>query len=155
MSESRSLIDALVRNLMALFFIGVAAMCVYNVFAVSNEVEALAKETACRGVPLPCVAAFTRIERFPWAHTLETHISPTSKISIKRDLFCQRKYILVGDYACQFKDQIAEPIASGLPSVFIKTVPASSTSVRSAPKPRASAITPPQTAPTAATPSDL
>jgi hypothetical protein len=141
MSETRTLFDALVRNLMSFFFVGVAFMCAYNVFAVGNDVETLAKKTACQGVPLPCSAGITRIERTPWAHTLEVSTSPTSA---NRDLFCQRQYILVGDYACQFKDQIAEPIPSGLPSIFIKTVPPTNTNVRFPPKPQSSANSLPQ-----------
>lgn len=95
-----SVVGALFRNLLSLFFIGVSVMCVYNVFGVGGEVEAMAKETACQGQPLPCNAQYTRAARTPWAHTFKMYTSPTSG---EKDIECMRQYVLLGDYSCKVK----------------------------------------------------
>jgi hypothetical protein len=123
-----SLLGGLFRTLMSLFFIGVSVACVYNVFGVGGEVEALAKETACIGRPLPCTAQYTRAERTPWAHSFKMYTSPTSG---ETDIVCKREYILVGDYSCKPKDGStanAQPVAD--PASSVKDGPASGTSAR-------------------------
>jgi len=138
------------RNMLSLFFVAFAVACVYNVYGVGPEVEAMAKELACRGQPSPCTAQYTRIDRTPWAHTLQMYTSVTRT---ERGVFCQRQYILVGDYDCKFKDQIAEPIPSGMPSIFVKQMPAPSTGASAMSRPRSSPSMPerfplqPRTAP--------
>lgn len=113
--QGSGLLGALIRNLMSLFFVGVAVMCVYNVFGVGGEVEAMAKETACQGQPLPCTAQYTRAERTPFAHTFMMY---TSAKSGEKEIVCKREYVLVGDYSCQFKGAAASAgvVPSGAPS---------------------------------------
>lgn len=86
------------RNLFSIFFFGVAVMSVYNVFGVGGEVEAMAKETACQGQPLPCTAQYTKAERTPFAHTYKMYTSATSG---EKEIVCRRQYIFVGDYSCK------------------------------------------------------
>ena len=107
------IVGAIFRNLVTLFFVGVSVMCVYNVMGVGGEVEAMAKETACQGQPLPCTAQYTRAERTPWVHSFKMY---TSTKSGEKDIDCRREYILVGDYSCKI---------AGAPSV--DAAPASST----------------------------
>ena len=126
-----SLLSTLVQGLMQVFFVGVAVMCVYNVFGVGGEVEAMAKELACHGQPLPCSARYTSALRTPWAHTFKMYASNTSG---ERDVVCRREFILVGAYACQFRNSVAEPVPSAAPSGNV--APSSSVPVRVAPKSR-------------------
>ncbi len=136
-----SILGALVRNLMSLFFVGVAVMCVYNVFGVGGEVEVMAKETACQGHPMPCTAQYTRAERTPWAHTYKMHTSSTlgAPISGEMDISCQRQYIFVGDYSCKSKSGATvgvDPASSASPgnAPSVGVAPSSSALVRFPPK---------------------
>lgn len=101
---------AIVRNLVTLALIGFSVMCVYNVFGVGAEVEALAKETACQGQPLPCTAQYTRAARTPFSHSYTMYTSATSG---DKQIECKRKFIMVGDYACVVE---GAPAAGGSPA---------------------------------------
>ncbi len=132
------------RNAISLLFTAAAVAGVYNVYGVAVEVETLAKTTACQGKPLPCNAQFNGWERTPWAHSFQLQTSTGL-----RPIWCQRQYILVGDWACRFKDQIAEPIPSGYPSAFVKVkpVPAPAKPARTVPASSASSATKPAATP--------
>ncbi|MBK9266927.1 MAG: hypothetical protein IPM54_45030 [Polyangiaceae bacterium] len=108
--------------------------CIYNVYGVGPEVETMAKELACQGQPSPCSAQYTRAERTPWAHTFKMY---TSASSGERPISCQRQYIFVGDYSCQFKDGTSAP-PNGTPSAVVKDAPASSGKAPITARPRSS-----------------
>lgn len=127
-----SILGALVRNLMSLFFVGVSVMCVYNVYGVGPEVEGMAKETACQGQPLPCTAQYTKGERTPWAHSYKMYTSPTSG---EFEVSCQRQYIFVGDYSCKAKGRLTGEVdPTGAPLSSGRLAPSSSAIVRFPPK---------------------
>jgi hypothetical protein len=119
--EPRStLLGSIVRNVFTLFFLAVAVMCVYNVFGVGGEVEAMAKELACTGQPMPCTAQYTMASRSPWAHNFKMY---TSAKSGEMDISCMREYIFVGDYSCKSKNGAIVADAAGSSS---KTAPSAS-----------------------------
>jgi hypothetical protein len=119
-----SIWGALVRNLMTLFFVGIAVMGVYNVFGVGGEIEVMAKENACQGQPLPCPVQFTSQTRTPWAHTFKIHNPPASGAT---EMYCQRQYIFAGDYSCK-------PIGGSTARNEASSAPSSTVSVRFPPK---------------------
>lgn len=145
-----SILGTLVRNLISLFFVGVSVMCVYNVFGVGGEVEAMAKETACQGQPLPCTAQYTQQQRTPWVHAFKMHTSATSGA---KDIDCRREYILVGAYSCKVVGAESAGIAvTDVASSPAK--PAPSVQIRFPPKVKPAAAPKPQPAPSAAAPAE-
>ncbi|HRI71789.1 MAG TPA: hypothetical protein PK156_46470 [Polyangium sp.] len=118
------IVGAIFRNLVTLFFVGVSVMCVYNVMGVGGEVEAMAKETACQGQPLPCTARYTRAERTPWVHTFKMY---TSANSGEKDIDCRREYILVGAYSCKVVGGASVDVS---PPAELSVKPVSSIQVR-------------------------
>lgn len=135
-----SIIGALIRSLTTLAAIGFSVACVYNVFGVGGEVEAMAKELACQGQPLPCTAQYTRAGRTPFSHTFSMYISAKSG---EKQIKCARQFIFVGDYACEIEGGAfasASPAASlSAKSAITTTIPARSPQK---PKPSASSAAP-------------
>jgi hypothetical protein len=82
----------------SVFFLCVAASAAgaYNVMSDNDEVEKLAKETACGGKGAPCSAAKTSLSRSAIAQTFEFAM-PKGKTTTVR---CARAFLLVGEYAC-------------------------------------------------------
>ena len=148
-----SIVGALVRNLMSLFFVGISVMSVYNVFGVGGEVEVMAKETACQGQPLPCTAQYTKGARTPWAHTYKMYTSPTSG---EFEVSCRRQYIFVGDYSCKANGRLGDVDPTGAPlssdRASTRLAPSASALVRFPPKTKIPVPTRPQS-PQSATPS--
>lgn len=122
---------------LSLLFMGIFFTSLSNVLGAGFEVEAMAKEMACRNRPLPCSSQYTSELRTPFAHTFQMHTSSGECI-----VRCQRQYIFVGDWSCTSSGETAQqqptqrpsarPLASSKPvpapiaSPRAKTVPASS-----------------------------
>ncbi|MDC3956995.1 hypothetical protein [Polyangium jinanense] len=98
--------------------IGVAVMCLVNVFGSTIEVDRLASHTACEGQSATCQTQYTMWERTPWAHTLQLS-TPAGTKSVQ----CQREHILVGAWHCTElgKAVTTTPSASAAPAVAFST----------------------------------
>ncbi|HMY20658.1 MAG TPA: hypothetical protein PKA58_30240 [Polyangium sp.] len=130
-----SVFGAIIRSLVTLAAIGFSVACVYNVFGVGGEVEAMAKELACQGQPLPCTAQYTRAGRTPFSHTFTMYVSATSG---EKQIECARQFIFVGDYSCKMEGG-AFASASPAASSSAKSGGTSTTPARPSQKPKPSA----------------
>ena len=78
------------------------ALGVWNVFADSRPVEALARAAACSGQGAGCVARQDGLyAKTPFFHDLSLRTSHTRKVDVR----CMRAYVFLGDYACAIKTQ--------------------------------------------------
>lgn len=75
-------------------FVSVAGA--YNVMSDNDEVEKLAKETACGGKGAPCAAAKTSMSRSAIAQTFEFAMAKGKVTTVR----CTRAFFFVGEYAC-------------------------------------------------------
>jgi hypothetical protein len=82
-----------------IFFLGVTALGLINVYGDASEVERLAEETACGKVG--CAVQRVEARRTPFSHYYAYQLSlQSTKTS---GVECAREFVLVGDYGCTSK----------------------------------------------------
>ncbi len=86
------------RSLFSVLLLAATALGLYNVYGVSEEVEAKAGLAACGGVI--CPYQLTQGSRNPLFHSYGLSATPPGKSRRSIDVECKRTLYLLGEYEC-------------------------------------------------------
>lgn len=84
------------RVIVPMFFLGLTAAGLYNTYGDATAVQNLAALTACGGSRM-CELHMTQFSRSPFSHEYSYQLEKGGAVVVK----CARKFIFVGDYACE------------------------------------------------------
>ena len=85
------------RVVVPMFFLGLTAAGLYNVYGDASGVQNLAALTACGGSRM-CELHMTQFSRSPFSHEYSYQVEKGGGAVVVK---CARKFVFVGDYTCQ------------------------------------------------------